>query len=276
MIASSVARTIPALVHQKTPLVMVTAYDYTSAQIADEAGVDIILVGDSLAHTMQGKALTLPVTLDEIVYHTSCVTRGVLSAVVISDLPFMSYGISREETLRNGARCIKEGGAHGVKLEGGRKVASLIKSLSEQEIPVLGHIGLTPQSIHRMGGYKVQGKQVGDEGKKWGSSTPQELLDDAYAVQEAGAFAVVVEGVPVSLGKDITDRLSIPTIGIGAGPHCRGQVLVFHDLMGLSEHPPRFAKAYLQGRELMKDALVTYSSEVRSGAFPTLDKSYKG
>ena len=230
--------TVPSLIRRKErgePISMLTAYDCTFARLFDGAGIDILLVGDSLGNVVQGRDTTLPVTLDEIVYHSRMVARGAERSLVVADLPFGSYQISAEDGLRSAVRCLKDGGAHAVKLEGGVAVAPTIERIVAAEIPVMAHVGLTPQAIHRMGGHRVQGRT--EEGA-------QKVIEDAHAVQEAGAFAVVLEGVPAELARAVTAELQIPTIGIGAGVDCDGQVLVMHDLLGLNDWTPSFVKQY--------------------------------
>jgi 3-methyl-2-oxobutanoate hydroxymethyltransferase len=243
----------------KGKLTMLTAYDYAMAGIVDGAGVDMVLVGDSLGQVVLGYESTVPVTVDEMIYHTRAVTRAAKRALVVVDMPFMSYHVSIEEAKRNAGRMIKESGAGAVKLEGGSRMKETIRALVDIEIPVMGHIGLTPQSIHRMGGYKVQGK--GDDAAR--------LLEDAKAVEEAGAFSIVLECVPRQLAKEITEAISIPTIGIGAGPDCDGQVLVIHDLLGLfGEFRPKFVKRYRDLRQSVDGAVKEFIEEVREGVFP--------
>ncbi|MCL4439117.1 MAG: 3-methyl-2-oxobutanoate hydroxymethyltransferase [Firmicutes bacterium] len=242
------------------PVTMLTAYDFPMGRLVDAAGIDSILVGDSLGNVVLGYGSTIPVTMDDMVHHVKAVTRGVQRALVVADLPFLSYHLSREESVRNAGRMLQEGGAQAVKLEGGQEVAEAIKAMVTAGIPVVGHLGLTPQSVLTMGGYKVQGK---DE------AAARKLLDDARAVQEAGAFALVLECVPTPLARLVTEKLDIATIGIGAGPYCDGQVLVTHDLLGLyGGNSPKFVKRYanLNG-EIMK-ALQSYREEVESRSFP--------
>jgi 3-methyl-2-oxobutanoate hydroxymethyltransferase len=249
---------------------MLTAYDYPFARILDEAGVDVLLVGDTLGMVVQGLDTTLPVTVDEIIYHTKMVSRARTRALVVGDLPFLSYQISKEEALRNAGRMIKEGGAEAVKLEGGIHMAETIAALASVDIPVMGHVGLTPQSVHRMGGHKVQGKKHGH-----GAGDRERLFEDAAAVEDAGAFAIVLEGIPLDLAGEITERLTIPTIGIGAGPFCDGQVLVMHDLLGLFDRfAPKFSKRYVNLREIVLGAVREYVDEVGTGTFPTDAHSY--
>ncbi|HMP74530.1 MAG TPA: 3-methyl-2-oxobutanoate hydroxymethyltransferase [Kiritimatiellia bacterium] len=243
----------------KEKVVVLTAYDYTLARWMDEAGVQMVLVGDSLGMTVLGYETTLPVTLEHMLHHTAAVTRAVKSAMVITDMPFMSYQVSVEQALANAGRCVQEAGAAGVKVEGGAFRGPVIRGLVENGIPVLGHIGLLPQSVHAMGGYRMQGKTDADA---------ERLIADAKAVEEAGAFAVVLEGMPAEVGRAVTEAVSIPTIGIGAGPDCDGQVLVVNDLLGLTEKPPSFAKAYARLGEEARSAFAEYVREVRDGTFP--------
>lgn len=248
-------------------ITMLTAYDYPFAKIVDEAGIDAILVGDSLGMVIQGKENTLPVTMEEMLYHTRLVSRAVTYSMVIADMPYLSYQISVEEAVRNAGRFIKESGAHAVKVEGGSEVIEQIEAMTKAEIPVLGHIGLTPQAILRMGGFKVQGKT--EEQRK-------RLKEDAFALQEAGAFAIVLEAIPMDLAKEITESLSIPTIGIGAGPYCDGQVLVLHDILGLFERfVPKFVKRYANLKELALQAIRQYKEEVERGIFPSEEHGFK-
>lgn len=250
----------------KKKITMLTAYDYPFAKMVDEAGIDAILVGDSLAMVVQGLENTLPVTMDEMIYHTKMVVRAVNRAMVIGDMPYLSYQTSIMDALRNAGRFLKEGGAQGVKLEGGREVEDIVKALTKAEIPVLAHIGLTPQAIHRMGGYKVQGKT--DE-------AAQKLIEDAKLLEEAGAFAILLEAIPSELAARITADLAIPTIGIGAGPSCDGQILVLHDVLGLFERfLPKFAKRYVNLKEEAVKSLRQYKEEVEKGAFPGKEHSF--
>jgi 3-methyl-2-oxobutanoate hydroxymethyltransferase len=261
--------TIPSLVTRKElgeRIAMLTAYDFTFASIFDAAGIDILLVGDSLGNVMQGQDTTLPVTLDEIVYHTRLVARGAQRAMVVSDMPFGSYQISAEDAVRNTCRCVKEGGAHAVKLEGGEAIAATIERIVAAEIPVMAHVGLTPQAIHRMGGHRVQGR---DEASR------TRVIRDAQAVEAAGAFAVVLEGVPADLALEITQLLTIPTIGIGAGVHCDGQVLVMHDMLGLTDWTPSFVKQYVNLGSLASQAARNFAEEVANSKFPDAKHSYR-
>lgn len=249
-----------------TKLVCVTAYDYTFSKLLDQSGVDIVLVGDSVGMVVQGLSNTLSVTLEQMVYHTQCVARGVQEAHLSVDMPFMTYQVSSAEALKNAGRLVSEGGAHSVKLEGGVRIAKTVEKIVSAGIPVLGHVGLTPQSVHQMGGYKVQGKTI---------SAREALMQDALAVEDSGAFAVVLEGIPSELAQSITERLKIPTIGIGAGPHCDGQVLVLQDLLGLnSDFKPKFVKNYLDLNSQIKKAVTQFSNEVKTSQFPTKEHSF--
>jgi 3-methyl-2-oxobutanoate hydroxymethyltransferase len=246
-------------------VVMLTAYDYATAKLVDEAGIPLILVGDSLGMVLLGYESTIPVTMDEMIHHTKAVTRGTKNALVVGDMPFMTYHTSVSDALRNAARFIQEGGCQAIKLEGGVVVAETVKKIVDCGIPVMGHIGLTPQAINQLGGHKVQGK------------TPEAaklMLADAIALEQAGAFAIVLELVPVQLSKLITQKTSIPTIGIGAGQDCDGQVQVISDLLGLfSDFVPKHAKQYAKLAGTMKTAIADYMSEVKSGTFPTAENS---
>jgi 3-methyl-2-oxobutanoate hydroxymethyltransferase len=252
-------------------ITMLTAYDFPFARIFDQAGVDVLLVGDSLGMTVQGRESTLPVTVEDIVYHLQMVTRARTRALVVGDMPFMSYQASVETAIQNAGRLLKDGGAEAVKLEGGTSIAPTVRRLAEVDIPVMGHIGLTPQSIHRMGGFRVQGRRAGTA-----AGCRDRLIEDALALSEAGAFAIVLEGMPAELAAEITRLCPVPTIGIGAGPECDGQVLVMHDMLGLSDSPgPRFAKRYAALWELAETAAADYVREVREGVFPTPQHSYR-
>ena len=245
---------------------MLTAYDYPTARLLDEAGVPVILVGDSLGMVVLGYDSTIPVTMEEMLHHTKAVARGTERAIVVGDMPFMSYQTSVEDALRNAGRFLQEAGATAVKLEGGVPMAETVRRLVSIGIPVMGHLGLTPQSLHQLGGHKVQGKAPAAAAK---------LLDDALALQEAGAFAIVLEGIPAPLGKLVTEKLAVPTIGIGAGPHCDGQVQVLHDLLGLCDRfVPKHAKQYAHLSDEIRDAVARYLDEVKSGAFPTARESF--
>ena len=253
---------------QQEPIAMATAYDATFAHLLDSSGIDILLVGDSLGMVIQGKDNTLSVSMDHMVYHTACVSRGANHAMVIADLPFLSFQVSTADALRNAGRLIAEGNAHGVKLEGGAEVAGTVKSLVSAGIPVMGHIGLTPQSIHQLGGFKAQGKDA--EGAR-------KLVEDAKALEKAGAFSLVLECVPGPLARMITEQISIPTIGIGAGVECSGQVLVCYDFLGMNEgFKPRFLKTYenLAGR--IREATSSYIAEVKGKEFPGAEHTIGG
>jgi len=246
---------------------MLTAYDYCFARIFDQAGIDILLVGDSLGNVFQGEDTTLPVTIEDVVYHTRAVSRAAKRAMVVGDMPFGSYQISPEEAVRNAVSLIKVGGAHAVKLEGGSAVRKTIARIVAAEIPVMGHVGLTPQSVHRMGGFRVQGRT--QESRK-------RVLEDAHAVEDAGAFSVVLEGLPAEFAEEISHALTIPTIGIGAGPKCDGQVLVMHDMLGLNgEWVPSFVKKYAELGKLVSQAAESFASEVAEGTFPSSDHCYR-
>ena len=257
--------TVPDLGRMKAleeRITMITAYDATFARLVDLAGVDIILVGDSVGMVVQGTANTIPVELDEMAYHVRLVSRAQPRALIVGDLPFGSYQVSPQQAVESSIRLMKEG-AECVKLEGGLVMAETIQAITRVDIPVVGHIGLTPQSFHRMGGHKVQGKKSGFE-----AGGRERLLEDAHAVEQAGAFAVVVEGVPRDLAQEITQKLTIPTIGIGAGPDCDGQVLVLHDVLGLSELSLKFTKHYADLRNAAIQATEAFIGEVRDGTWP--------
>ncbi len=268
--------TVPELLQRKSSaagspsnskkIVCLTAYDYPTARLLDEAGVDVILVGDSLAMVVLGYDSTLPVTLDEMLHHARAVRRGTKRALVVADMPFGSYHSDTAESLRNAVRFVKEAGVEAVKVEGGERRLELIARLTEAEIPVMGHIGLTPQSVNALGGYRVQGKTT---------DGAEQLLRDARAVEAAGAFAVVLEAVPRELAAQITRELRIPTIGIGAGPDCDGQILVVHDLLGLTfNQTPKFARKYANVGEVISSAVRGYCEDVRNGSFPSDSESY--
>ena len=247
-------------------LKMVTAYDAPTARIADAAGADIILVGDSVANVVLGYDTTLEVTLDDMIHHTAAVARTDPSAMVLGDMPWMTYHVSREETVHNAGRLVREGGAEAVKLEGGRKRLPMVEALVDAEIPVMGHLGLTPQSVHAMGGYRVQGKAL---------EAARELIDDAQALAGAGVFAIVLEGVPDLLAQLVTKEVSVPTIGIGAGPGTDGQVLVFHDVLGLHDgRMPKFVRSYADLHGDAIEALKAFFLDVEKGAFPAEEETY--
>ena len=268
--------TVPDLLQRKTraadshskgeKITCLTAYDYPTARLLDEAGVDVILVGDSLGMVVLGHENTLAVTIEEMLHHTRAVRRGTRRALVVADMPFGSYHTDTAESLHNAVRFVKEAGAEAVKIEGGERRLELISRLTEAEIPVMGHVGLTPQSVNALGGYRVQGKTP---------DAAEQLIRDARAVEAAGAFAVVLEAVPRELAAQITRDLHIPTIGIGAGPDCDGQVLVIHDLVGLSfGHKPKFARRYADVGEIISRATAEYCRDVQQGSFPSDDESY--
>lgn len=248
------------------PITCLTAYDYAGARLVDEAGIDLILVGDSLAQVVLGYDNTLPVTMEEMLHHTRAVRRGVKRALIVADMPFSSYHIDCKEALHNAMKFVKDAGAEAVKIEGGEKRSHLISKIVDAEIPVMGHIGLTPQSVHAMGGYKVQGKSL---------SAIEQLMRDAKALERAGAFSVVLEGIPREVATMITEELKIPTIGIGAGPDCDGQILVFHDLLGLSfGQPAKFVRRYADLNSAITSALEAYKNDVCGGSYPSDAESY--
>jgi len=250
--------------HERIP--MLTAYDAVGAHLVEMAGIPIILVGDSLGTTVQGHETTIPVTLDDMIYHTRAVIRGTSKALVVLDLPFMSYGISVEQALDAARRAIQDGGAGAIKIEGGAHIAPTLARIVECGIPVMAHIGLTPQSFYQLGGWRIQGRNL---------EAAQRLIDDALALEQAGAFAIVLETIPAPLAKEITSRLHIPTIGIGAGPDCDGQVQVFHDLLGLLDNITlKHAKRYANLGDEVKQAVSSYIAEVREGSFPTDEHSF--
>ncbi len=248
-------------------ITMLTAYDYSTAKLMDEAGIDSILIGDSMGNVILGYEDTLSVTMEDMIHHTAAVARGAKDALIVGDMPFMSYQASVYDAVVNAGRLMKEGRANAVKLEGGAGVCRQIKAITEAGIPVVAHLGLTPQSINAFGGYKVQGKS---------ETTAKKLLEDAFAVQEAGAFAVVLECVPEKLAKIITEKLDIVTIGIGAGNGCDGQVLVYQDMLGMfTDYVPKFVKQFAQVGDIMKKAFADYKKEVSEGIFPAQEHSYK-
>jgi 3-methyl-2-oxobutanoate hydroxymethyltransferase len=251
---------------ERQPIVVVTAYDWASARLVDKAGVDVILVGDSLGMVVQGHDTTLPVTLDQMIYHAACVTRAKPRAHVVVDLPFGTFQLGRGEALRASVRTMQETGAEAVKIEGAGPRLACVEAVASADIPVWGHLGLTPQSVHAMGGFRVQGKDA---------QGAQALLADARRIESAGARVLVLEGIPWRLAKEITANVGIPTIGIGAGPHCDGQVLVFHDLLGVfDDFVPRFVKQFAHLGAAVEDAVRVYAEEVRARRFPTLEHSY--
>ena len=259
-------RQLAAMKRRGERISMITAYDYTSARIVEAAGVDIILVGDSLGQVVLGYDSTVPVSMEDMVHHIRAVARGAAKAHIVGDLPFMSYQASESEAIRNAGRLLKEGGAQSVKLEGGRHVEKTVRKIVQAGIPVMGHIGLTPQAVNQLGGYRIQGRTT---------KAAVELIEDAKAVEDAGAYSIVLEGVPSQLARIVTERLSIPTIGIGAGVHCDGQVQVFHDMMGLyTDFTPKHARKYAHLAEVINDAVAEYIRDVRAQAFPSEDESF--
>ncbi|MEE5992790.1 MAG: 3-methyl-2-oxobutanoate hydroxymethyltransferase [Oscillospiraceae bacterium] len=261
--------TVSTLLKQKETgdkITMLTAYDYTTAKIMDECGVNSILIGDSLGMVMMGYENTLPVTMEDMIHHTACVARGAQNAFIVADMPFMSYQVSVEQAVVNAGRLIKEGGANAVKLEGGAEVCEQIRAIVNASIPVVAHLGLTPQSVNVFGGFKVQGKSL-DKAKK--------LIDDALKIQEAGACAVVLEGIPAKLAEIITQKLYIPTIGIGAGNGCDGQVLVYQDALGMTTgHTAKFVKKFAEVGEIMRNGISDYINETKAGGFPAMEHTY--
>jgi 3-methyl-2-oxobutanoate hydroxymethyltransferase len=262
--------TVPAIIKMKQrgeKITCLTAYDYSFARILDAAGVDILLVGDSVGCVVQGQANTLPVTLDEMIYHTKAVVRGRTRALVVGDMPFLSFQVSKEQAVQNAGRFLQDAGAEAVKLEGGGAMRKTIAAITRVGIPVMGHVGLTPQSVHRFGGYKIQGK---DKERR------KTIVNDALAVEEGGGFAIVLEGMPAELAQEITERLTIPTIGIGAGSSCDGQVLVIHDMLGLfDDFTPKFVKRYADLKSIMTGAVESFIKEVREQKFPGEEHSFK-
>lgn len=259
-------QTVVSMKQQGQKISMLTAYDYTMAQIIDRAGIDIILVGDSASNVMAGHETTVPMTMEQMIYHASCVVRGVEQALVIADLPFMSYQVTAKEALKNAGAMMKEAGAHGVKLEGGKAIVKTVKRIVDAGIPVMGHLGLTPQSIYKFGTYKVRATE---------DAEAEALLGDALALEQAGCFAIVLEKIPASLAAKVTDKLAIPTIGIGAGAACDGQVLVTHDMLGLNKaFNPRFVRRYADLDTSMTEAVQGYITDIRSGDFPNEEEQY--
>lgn len=259
-------QTLQEMRRDTLPISMLTAYDYTSARILDDAGIDVLLVGDSASNVMAGHETTLPITLDHMIYHAQCVVQGVQRALVVVDLPFGSFQGSSREALRSAIRVMKETGGHAVKLEGGAPSLDSVKRIIDAGIPVMGHLGLTPQSIYKFGTYKVRARE---------EKEAHQLLEDIVALEQAGCFAVVLEKIPADLAAEATSRISIPTIGIGAGAGCSGQVIVTHDLLGLTkDFNPRFVRRYAEMGDLMADAVRQYISDVQTGAFPNEEESY--
>lgn len=251
---------------KREPITALTAYDYATARIVDEAGIDILLVGDSLAQVMLGYDNTLPVTMEEMLHHTRAVRRGVKRAMLVADMPYGTYQVDPGDAVRNAARFMKEAGAEAVKVEGGEKRVELVRRILDAEIPVMGHIGLTPQSVHAMGGYKVQGKTL---------KAVEQLMRDAVALDEAGVFSIVLEGIPREVAAMITSEVGAPTIGIGAGPECDGQILVLHDLIGLSLSPAaKFVRQYADVGAVIRGAVESYKNDVEAGGYPSDGESY--
>lgn len=251
---------------KRKPITMLTAYDYSSAMLVDEAKIDVILVGDSLAMVVLGLETTVPVTMEEMLHHCRAVARGTRRALLVGDMPFMSYQADVAEAVRNAGRFLKEAGMECVKLEGGREITATVKAIVDSGIPVMGHIGLTPQSVSKLGGYRVQGKTATDA---------KRLLDDAILLEKAGCFSIVLEAVPASIAEIISQKLHIPTIGIGAGPGCDGQVLVYHDLIGMFDRfKPKFVKQYTNVRQDILEAILTFAKDVDEGHFPAIEHTY--
>ncbi len=260
-------RTIVEMKQAGEKISMLTAYDFTMAKILDQAGIDVLLVGDSASNVMAGHDTTIPMTLDQMIYHTASVVRGVNRALVIADMPFMSYQVTGREALRNAGRLMKEAGAHAVKLEGGQSITETVKRIVEAGIPVMGHLGLTPQSIYQFGTYKVRAKEQAEADR---------LLDDAKRLEQAGAFAIVLEKIPAKLAETVTSSVGIPTIGIGAGTGCDGQVLVVHDMLGLNHgFSPRFLRRYADLHEIMTGAVKQYVADVKNLDFPNDQEHYE-
>jgi 3-methyl-2-oxobutanoate hydroxymethyltransferase len=259
-------QTLRQMKREGNKIVVLTAYDHPTALIEDRAGVDVILVGDSLGMVVLGYENTLPVTMEEIIHHARAVARARPRALMVGDLPFMSYQAGVSDAVRTAGRLVKEGGMEAVKLEGGRRMEAAIRGIVDAAIPVMGHLGLTPQSVHQFGGYRVQGRE---------EQAAQQLIDDAGFLESCGCFSIVLEGMPWPLARRITEAVSIPTIGIGAGPHCDGQVLVVNDLLGVNEDfAPRFVKRYAEVGRTMAEAFAAYVADVKAGRFPDLDHSY--
>jgi len=259
-------RTLLDMKKRGEKIVVLTAYDHPTARLEDEAGIEVILVGDSVGNVVLGYETTIPVTVDDMVHHLQAVTRAHPRALVVGDLPFMSYQAAPEDAVRNAGRLVKEGGAEAVKVEGARRVEAPVRAIVDAAIPVMGHVGLTPQSLHQLGGYKVQGKDPRDA---------ERLVEEAKLLESYGCFAMVVEGTPWQVAKRITESVAIPTVGIGAGPHCDGQVLVVNDLLGMNEEfAPRFVKRYAEVGKQMASAFEAYIEDVKAGRFPDFDHSY--
>ena len=261
-------QTLVDMKQQGEKISMLTAYDFTMAQIIDQAGIEVILVGDSASNVMAGYETTVPMTLEHMIYHTSCVVRGVNRALVIADMPFMSYQVTAKEALTNAGRMMKEAGAHAIKMEGGKSIIDTVKKIVDAGIPVMGHLGLTPQSIYKFGTYKVRATE---------EEEAQDLINDAKLLQDAGCFSIVLEKIPAKLAERVSKELDIPTIGIGAGGGCDGQVLVIHDMLGLNKgFNPRFLRRYADLHSNMTDAVQQYIADVKSQDFPSEDEQYGG
>jgi 3-methyl-2-oxobutanoate hydroxymethyltransferase len=259
-------RTLVDMKRRGDRIAVLTAYDHATALLVDAAGVDVILVGDSLGMVLLGSENTIPVTLEEMIHHTRAVARAKPRALLVGDLPFGTYQSGVSDAVRNAGRMVKEGGAEAVKLEGGRRMEPVIRAILDAAIPVMGHVGLTPQSVHQFGGYKVQGRDT---------AAAAALVEDARFLESCGCFSIVLEGMPWQVAQQITEAISIPTIGIGAGPHCDGQVLVVNDMLGMNQQfAPRFVKRYANAAGMMSDAFAAYVEDVKSGRFPDLDHSY--
>jgi 3-methyl-2-oxobutanoate hydroxymethyltransferase len=261
--------TVPALIAMKRrgeKIAMISAYDHPTAQLAGRAGMDVILVGDTLAMVMLGYETTLPVTMEEMLCHVKAVVRAEPASLVVADMPFMSFQVSKQEAIVNAGRMIKEGGAGAVKIEGGKCIAETVRAMSNAKLPVMGHVGLTPQAICKFGGYRVQGRS---------EAARAAIIEDALALEDAGCFSIVLEGIPWQLARDITAKLTIPTIGIGAGPYCDGQVLVSHDLLGLyGGNIAKFVRKYADLRTVIENAFTAYVKDIKAGTFPSLEESY--
>ncbi len=266
--AKITTQTVVEMKHNGEKISMLTAYDFTMAQIIDQAGIEIILVGDSASNVMAGFETTVPITLENMIYHTSCVVRGVERALVIADLPFMSYQVTPKEALNSAGRMMKEAGAHAVKMEGGKSIIPTVKKIVDAGIPVMGHLGLTPQSIYKFGTYKVRAQE---------EEEAEALIEDAKLLEKAGCFAIVLEKIPARLAAKVSNQLSIPTIGIGAGPECDGQVLVIHDMLGMNkDFSPRFLRRYADVHSVMTNAVQNYIKDVKSKDFPNSEEQYGG
>lgn len=249
----------------KEKITMLTAYDYQTAKIADESGVDVVLVGDSLGMVVLGYETTLKVSVDDMIYHSKAVKRGLRNSFLLVDMPYLSYNVDIRDSIYNAGKIISEGNAQGVKIEGGKRTLETVKRIVDMEIPVAGHLGLTPQSVHKMGGFKMQGKSKSDA---------EIIIEDAIALEKAGAFCIILEGIPENLAKIVSESVNIPTIGIGAGRYTDGQVLVIYDMLGFNDKVPKFVKKYINGKELLEEAIKKYVSEVKNGQFPNDENIY--